>query len=91
MRWAPTRFSRTGVEVFIPLEGVIDVARERERLEEEIDRLDAQVEGARTKLSNDGFVKGAPPEIVDREREKQHSFQEQLNKLRGKLSSLAVD
>ena len=82
---------KNGVEVFIPLEGVIDVARERERLKEEIDRLDAQVEGARTKLSNDGFVKGAPPEIVDREREKQRSFEEQLNKLRGKLSSLAVD
>jgi valyl-tRNA synthetase len=82
---------RNGVEVFIPLEGVIDVARERERLEEEIDRLDAQVEGSRARLSNDGFVKGAPPEIVDREREKQRSFEEQVNKLRGKLSSLVVD
>ena len=82
---------KNGVEVFIPLEGVIDVARERERLQEEVDRLDAQVESARTKLSNDGFLKGAPPDIVDREREKQSSFEEQLNKLRGKLSSLAAD
>ena len=82
---------KNGVEVFIPLEGVIDVARERERLQEEIERLDAQVEGARTKLSNDGFLRGAPPDIVDREREKQRSFEEQLGKLRGKLSSLAAD
>ena len=82
---------KNGVEVFIPLEGVIDVARERERLQEEIDRLDAQVEGARSKLSNDAFLRGAPPDIVDREREKQRSFEEQLNKLRGKLSSLAAD
>ena len=82
---------RNGVEVFIPLEGVIDVARERERLQEEVDRLGAQVEGTRTKLSNDGFLKSAPPDIVDREREKQSSFEEQLNKLRGKLSSLAAD
>ena len=58
--------------------------------EEEIDRLYAQVEGARTKLSNDGFLSGAPPDVVDREREKQRSFEEQLNKLRGKRSSLAA-
>ena len=82
---------KNGVDVFIPLDGVIDVARERERLQEEVDRLDAQVEGTRKKLSNDGFLKGAPPDIVDREREKQSSFEEQLNKLRGKLSSLAAD
>jgi valyl-tRNA synthetase len=82
---------KNGVEVFIPLEGVIDVARERERLQEEIGRLDTQVEGARNKLSNSGFLKGAPPEVVDREREKQRSFEEQLDKLRGKLSSLAAD
>jgi valyl-tRNA synthetase len=82
---------KSGVEVFIPLEGVIDIGRERERLQEEIDRLDAQVEGARTKLSNDGFLRGAPTEVVDREREKQRSFEEQLDKLRGKLSSLAAD
>ena len=82
---------KNGVEVFIPLEGVIDVARERVRLQEEVDRLRAQVESTRAKLSNDGFLSGAPPEIVDREREKQSSFQEQLTKLQGKLSSLAGD
>ena len=81
---------KNGVEVFIPLEGVIDIARERQRLQEKIDRLDAQVEGAHRKLSNDGFLSGAPPDVVDREREKQHSFEEQLNKLRGRLSSLAA-
>ena len=82
---------KNGVEVFIPLEGVIDITRERERLQEEVDRLDAQVGGTRAKLSNDGFLKAAPPDIVDREREKLSSFEAQLNKLRGKLSSLAAD
>jgi len=82
---------RNGVEVFLPLEGVIDVTRVRGRVEVEIDRLSAQVTGIRAKLSNDGFLRGAPPEIVDREREKQSTFEEQLNKLRGKLSSLVSD
>ena len=82
---------KNGVEVFIPLEGVIDVGRERARLQEEIDRLDAQVTATRAKLSNEGFLKGAPPEVVEREREKQRSFEEQSNKLRGKVSSLAAD
>ncbi len=82
---------RNGVEVFIPLEGVIDVARERQRLQEEIDRLDGQVVGTSAKLSNEGFLKGAPSAIVEREREKLRSFEEQLTKLRGKVSSLASD
>ena len=81
---------KNGVEVFIPLEGVIDIARERERLQEQIDRLDVQVDGARSKLSNDGFLSGAPPDVVDREREKKRSFEEQLSKLRRKLSTLAA-
>ena len=46
---------KNGVEVFIPLEGVIDIARERERLQEEVDRLDAQVEGTRTRLSKSKY------------------------------------
>ena len=82
---------KNGVEVFIPLEGVIDVGRERERLQEEIDRLGGQVKGTLAKLSNEGFLKGAPADVVEREREKHRSFEEQLNKLRGKLSSLVVD
>ena len=79
---------KNGVEVFIPLDGVIDVARERERLQTEISRLMVQVETARKKLSNEGFLRGAAADVVEKERSKESNFQEQLDKLRGKAATL---
>ncbi len=79
---------RNGTELFVPLEGVIDLERERARLRDEIDRLRGQLEGARKKLSNENFVTRAPEEVVAREREKAESLQEQATKLQEKLSGL---
>jgi valyl-tRNA synthetase len=78
-----------GTEVFIPLEGVIDLDRERERLAGEIRRLEGQLTGVQKKLDNGHFVQRAPQEVVEREREKARSFGEQLDKLRVKLSGLS--
>ncbi len=80
---------RNGAEVFIPLEGVIDVDRERERLRREVARLDGQVNGAQRKLSNANFLERAPERVVAREREKLVSFSERHDKLREKLAALA--
>jgi valyl-tRNA synthetase len=74
-----------GTELFIPLEGVIDLEREKERLRGEIQRLESQLEGTRKKLGNEGFIEKAPEEVVAREREKEASFQEQMAKLQEKL------
>jgi valyl-tRNA synthetase len=74
-----------GTELFIPLAGVIDLDREKERLRVEIQRLEGQLDGARKKLENQGFIEKAPEEVVAREREKEASFQEQVAKLQEKL------
>jgi valyl-tRNA synthetase len=75
-----------GAELFLPLEGVIDLDRERERLSQEIGRLEAQVRASEGKLSNEQFVERAPADVVEREREKVRAQQEQLDKLREKLA-----
>ena len=80
---------RNGAEVFVPLEGVIDLERERERLRREVDRLDGQVTGARRTLANRNFLERAPERVVAREREKLASFREQHDKLREKLATLS--
>ena len=80
---------RNGTEVFIPLEGVIDLERERERLRREVARLGGQMVGARRKLANRNFVERAPERVVAREREKLASFREQHDKLQEKLTALA--
>lgn len=77
-----------GTEVFVPLEGVIDVARERERLAAEIARLTAGLKGADARLANRNFTSKAPPAVVEREREKAASWAERIAKLKEKRVAL---
>ena len=78
-----------GSEVFLPLEGVIDLDRERARLRREVARLEGQMHGARRKLDNRNFLERAPERVVAHEREKLASFREQHDKLQEKLATLA--
>jgi valyl-tRNA synthetase len=77
-----------GIELFVPLEGLLDLDRERERLRAEISRLGGQLEGAEKKLGNANFVERAPQEVVRKEEEKASSFRDQRSKLLEKLSTL---
>lgn len=79
-----------GAEIFIPLEGLIDVSAERARLEKEIARLQQLVESIEKKLNNPQFVERAPKEVVQKEREKQVNFQTSLEKLKKNLEQLAA-
>ena len=72
---------RSGAEVFLPLAGVVDLVRERERTEAEIDRLQGLLDGSRRRLEDPRFVDRAPAEVVEREREKCISFEERLTVL----------
>jgi valyl-tRNA synthetase len=58
------------LKVMVPLEGLIDIVAERERLTKEIKRLSSETERAEAKLANENFVAKAPTEVVQREREK---------------------
>lgn len=80
----------SGTVVFVPLAGAIDLDRERERLAEEMARLDGQLRGTEAKLANAAFVTRAPAEVVDRERDKLASYAEQKSKVAAKLASLAT-
>ncbi|HUF75325.1 MAG TPA: valine--tRNA ligase [Longimicrobiales bacterium] len=77
-----------GAELFVPLEGVIDLERERARLREELDRIDGHVVGTRKKLDNQAFVAKAPAEVVQKERDRLAQLEEQRAKLQEKLAGL---
>ena len=79
---------RSGVEIFLPLEGVIDVRKERARLGTEIQRLAGQLAATERKLANQAFVSRAPAEVVDKERGKAAALREQATKLKEKLEAL---
>jgi valyl-tRNA synthetase len=79
---------KNGAELFLPLEGVIDVDRESARLRTEIERLRGQLQETERKLANEAFVAKAPAEVVERERDKASTLAEQAAKLENKLRSL---
>ena len=75
-------------EIYVPLEGLIDLDVERQRLQKEITRLEGSLVGIEKKLSNEKFVKGAPAKVVEKERTKQRDWQENLRKLKEILENL---
>jgi valyl-tRNA synthetase len=76
------------VELFVPLDGLIDVAVEKERISKEIGRMDGLLRGLEGKLSNADFVARAPKEVVEKEKQKKADFEEKLAKLKQHLNAL---
>ncbi len=77
-----------GAEVFLPLEGLVDLDAERERLVREADRLLSDLEGTRKKLRNQDFLTRARPDVVERERRRLAQLEETLDKLKRAQESL---
>lgn len=77
------------IEIFVPLEGLIDLAVERGRLEKEIAKFDKLVNSLAGKLKNEKFVANAPAEVVEREREREREYRENLQRLRSSLKRIA--
>ena len=57
----------------LPLEGVVDIAAERARLDKEIAKLDGEVKKIDAKLGNADFLKRAPEEVVEEQRERRET------------------
>jgi len=77
-----------GAEVFLPLEGLVDLNEERARLAREADKLLRDLENSRKKLRNQDFLAKAKPDIVERERNHLAMLEENLDKLRRAQESL---
>ncbi len=73
-----------GVEIFLPMEGVIDPEAERARLEKELAEVETQIERLE-KLLASPFAQRAPAPVVDKEREKLAAYQETAEKLREQI------
>jgi len=74
-----------GTEIFIPLEGLIDFEKERERIEKEIGRLEGFLSGVEKKLANEKFVENAPAQVVENERKKREGALSDLQKLKDQM------
>jgi valyl-tRNA synthetase len=76
------------LEVYLPLQGLIDIEQEIKRLEKELQKLEAEVARAEGKLNNQGFLAKAPQQVVAAERAKAESYRLQRDKIRERILSL---
>ena len=70
-----------GMELYIPLEGLIDKEEERKRQEEEKIRLQQEIARCEKMLSNPGFVNKAPQAKIDEEKVKLEKYKAMLEKI----------
>jgi valyl-tRNA synthetase len=83
----PTALTAIG-KIHLPLEGLIDVAAERERLGKELAKAADELKKVNAKLSNENFVTRAPEEVIGEMKERQKHWQirvEELEKMIGNL------
>jgi len=75
-------------EVYMPLEGLIDVDAEKARLHKEILKVEVEVKKCDGKLSNKAFVDKAPAELVEREKARRDEWSQKLQQLQEMHASL---
>lgn len=80
----------SGVELVIPLAGMIDLGKEKQRLETEIAQLDKQLTALDGRLANESFVAKAPEALVAAERAKAADWRARLEQLRSKHQALGA-
>jgi valyl-tRNA synthetase len=78
-------------EIFVPLRGVVDPLEVRKRLERDLGKVEKELAGAETKLGRADFVDRAPPEIVDKERQRASGLRERRATLQRHLAVLGAE
>jgi len=77
-----------GVEIYLPLTGMIDLEAERVRVEKDLTQVEKWIASSNGKLANKNFVEKAPAAVVDRERERLADLELQLSRLKDRLAML---
>ena len=72
---------RENVQLYMPLEGLVDLEEERKRLEQEKEKLEAEVARCEKMLSNPGFINKAPEAKINEEKEKLAKYRQMLEKV----------
>ena len=74
-----------GIELYLPLEELVDMEEERKRLQEEKKKLEAEVARCEKMLANPGFVNKAPEKKIQEEKDKLEKYKEMLQKVEERL------
>ncbi len=76
-------------EVYIKLSGLVDLDKERKRLQKELERVEVELERVNKKLLNKNFVEKAPLEVVEKEKKKKAELEDVKNRLLQNLRDIS--
>ncbi|MFN7172346.1 MAG: valine--tRNA ligase [Fimbriimonadaceae bacterium] len=74
-----------GVQIWLPIEGLIDFEKEREKVEAQIKKLNEALVKSQQKMSNPNFVQRAKPEVVEKERQVMDETSREIELLTARL------
>ncbi len=75
--------------MFMPMSDLVDMEKEKARMEKELGKNKAELEKLETKLQNPGFINKAPANVVAAEQERAEKLKSLIAKLEEQLSVLA--
>lgn len=79
----------TGIEVYLPLAGLIDVEKETQRLSKELAAMEKDLQRAGGKLNNAGFLAKAPEDVIAKERAKYEELSGKIEAVKKRMAYLA--
>ncbi len=79
------------IQIFVPLEGLIDKEVEKEKQQERLNKAKSHLEIVRKKLLNESFVQNAPAHIVNSEKDKEEDLLGKISKIESVLQDLEKD
>jgi valyl-tRNA synthetase len=77
-----------GIDIYVPLAGLIDFAQEQQRLQKDIQKMQQELQHTAKKLGNAQFLERAPADIVAKERTAQAERQDKLQRLQAAMARL---
>ncbi len=82
------RLALPHAQIWIEIEGVLDLEEESKRISARIEQVDAEIARVTRKLQNSDFISKAPPSVVEKERSKKEELTKELENLRQALADL---
>ena len=85
---APLRIGEAEIDIVVPLEGLVDIEKEVQRLQKSIEKQEKEIQKINGKLSNKKFVENAPAEIVEADKKLLADLQSKVEEMRQSLLRL---
>ncbi|KMP10647.1 valyl-tRNA synthetase [Candidatus Nitromaritima sp. SCGC AAA799-C22] len=77
-----------GMDIFVPLEGKMDFAEEKKRIEKELKKIEKDIIVLDKKLSNRNFIDKAPPEVIEKDNQRKQTLSEKQTRLKVHLETI---